>query len=109
MGGAPEEMPSEPHSPALSLPDGGQPATREDPYATRAPGAAPRTGPLPAEPDPGPYATRLPVPENQSAARRASSDMRYRALELHARGGLGQVSVAHDDELGREVALKEIQ
>jgi serine/threonine-protein kinase len=35
--------------------------------------------------------------------------MRFRILKLHAKGGLGQVSVAHDDELDREVALKEIQ
>ncbi|WP_169977354.1 protein kinase domain-containing protein [Tautonia rosea] len=34
---------------------------------------------------------------------------RYRILRLHARGGLGQVSLAIDRELDREVALKEIQ
>ncbi len=34
---------------------------------------------------------------------------RYRILRLHAKGGLGQVSVAEDEELHREVALKEIQ
>lgn len=34
---------------------------------------------------------------------------RYRILRLHAKGGLGQVSVADDGELHREVALKEIQ
>jgi hypothetical protein len=34
--------------------------------------------------------------------------MRYRVLRLHARGGLGMVSVARDAELSREVALKEL-
>ena len=34
---------------------------------------------------------------------------RFRILRRHARGGLGEVSLAHDQELDREVALKEIQ
>jgi serine/threonine protein kinase len=34
---------------------------------------------------------------------------RYRILRSHARGGLGEVYVAEDQELHREVALKEIQ
>jgi hypothetical protein len=35
--------------------------------------------------------------------------MRYRVLRPHAKGGLGQVFVAEDTELDRQVALKEIR
>jgi len=37
------------------------------------------------------------------------SGPRYRVLRPHARGGLGEVFIAEDMELGRHVALKEIQ
>src|SRR5262249_25566204 len=57
-----------------------------------------------ARTDTDPHAT---TPE--SAGPREPAGMRYRILGPHAKGGLGQVSVAYDVELDREVALKEIQ
>src|SRR5262249_16363013 len=45
----------------------------------------------------------------ESAGPPGPAGRRYRILRPHARGGLGQVSVAYDAELDREVALKEIQ
>jgi serine/threonine protein kinase len=54
--------------------------------------------------DDDPFATR-----SCSTGEPTSAGSRFRILRFHARGGLGQVSVALDQELGREVALKEIQ
>ncbi len=36
------------------------------------------------------------------------SHQRYKVLRLHQKGGLGRVSIALDEELNREIALKEI-
>jgi serine/threonine protein kinase/Flp pilus assembly protein TadD len=56
-------------------------------------------------------ATRSPVPEEEVSATESAvlGDDRYRVLRSHAQGGLGEVFVAEDRELNREVALKEIR
>ena len=49
------------------------------------------------------------IPATASVGLSTSSGLRFRILRQHAKGGLGQVFVALDEELHREVALKEIQ
>jgi len=60
-------------------------------------------------PSTDPQSTRTPSLSPADAAGPGSAAQRYRILRPHARGGLGEVFVAQDEELHREVALKEIQ
>lgn len=52
-----------------------------------------------------PHATRAPG----SASSRTAGGPRYHSIALLARGGLGEVYTAHDEELHRRVALKQLQ
>ena len=57
--------------------------------------------------DPTEQAPEATMPGTVGAARLAGT--RFRLVQFHARGGLGEVWVAQDVELNREVALKRIQ
>ncbi len=54
---------------------------------------------------------RVPVDSNKNASKYGgdSATQRFTILRSHAKGGLGEVYVAYDRELNREVAVKEIQ
>ncbi len=76
----------------------------QDPFATRAPDGG--------EVQDDPFATQIGAGgESGDEGGRALGSLtsRFRVVRMHARGGLGVVSVAIDSELERAVALKEIQ
>jgi serine/threonine-protein kinase len=89
-------------------PDPRKDPTDPDPHATQPPSTVANGGPS--------SSSELATPSNLNAGScsaeiivPASPLGRYRPLRFHARGGLGEVFLAQDEELRRPVALKRIQ
>ena len=61
-----------------------------------------------AAPSTAPASTRTPAAVDDAAVPQRRDPARYRILGEHGRGGLGRVSRAHDRELGRDIAIKEL-
>ena len=55
------------------------------------------------------FLSRSDAPETFAYSPSPGPGVRYQRVRYHAKGGLGEVFVARDTELNREVALKEIQ
>ncbi|MBV8268844.1 MAG: protein kinase, partial [Planctomycetaceae bacterium] len=108
-GDAPQRSPAAPSSLGPVRPDPGRSADPE-PQAGLF-GASAARGP-----EEGPEATRTHRAGSSTlagspgaAGASTAPGPRFRVLRPHARGGLGEVFVAHDEELHRDVALKVIQ
>ncbi|MCI0681462.1 MAG: protein kinase [Gemmataceae bacterium] len=89
---------ADPHATNIAMPGAGtqqEPAKAADPHATMA-GSASKTHPDIDLAAPAPSST-------------APSRSRFSVIRSFARGGLGEVLLAEDEELKREVALKQIQ
>jgi tetratricopeptide (TPR) repeat protein/tRNA A-37 threonylcarbamoyl transferase component Bud32 len=73
--------------------------------------AAQGPGPLADQPPPAPPPMTSDQPTDAVGTHGSprSAGLRYRPLRFHARGGLGEVHVAQDIELGRPVAFKRIR
>src|SRR5215813_6664980 len=67
-------------------------------------------GPSPTEPTrtSAPLVSPQPVSARPSMAPQLRDHARYDILMEHGRGGLGRVLRAHDRELGRDIAIKEL-
>src|SRR5262245_44937976 len=64
---------------------------------------------LPERPEDQTPATAPPLPTPGEPAGLPARRGQFTILRAHAQGGLGQVSLAHDEKLHRQVALKEIR
>ena len=94
-----------PPSPPAAPPARAWPSSATPRSRPRSPGSyGSRAAAPPSHDDTTPIA---PPPTSVGAA--TSDGQRFRILRPHARGGLGEVFVARDEELHREVALKQIQ
>ncbi len=88
----------------------------ELPTGTHPPGKGPQPSAAHPLPNTGNYVRLASTGDDSSAlssldvpAPATMSGDRFTIIRLHAKGGLGQVSLARDEKLNRPVALKEIR